>query len=59
MRSDFFPMQCENIWVFPHGHNYLIEPRKQPVFINIFKPMKKSFGIAVSGDLPNYPVWRE
>jgi hypothetical protein len=52
-------MQCENVWVFLHDHYYLIEQRKQPISINIFKPMRKSLGIDVLGDLPNYPAWRE
>jgi hypothetical protein len=52
-------MQCENILVFLHGYYYLIEQRKQSVSINIFEPIRESLGIDVSGDLPNYPAWRE
>jgi hypothetical protein len=36
--------------------NYLIEQRKQVVFINIFKPLRESLGIPVSKDLSNYPI---
>jgi hypothetical protein len=52
-------MQCENVLVFMHGYYYFIEQRKKLISINIFRPMSESLGIDVSGDLPNYPAWRE